>query len=241
MQIIYLIIGAIIGLFFSQDGINMLGAAVGAAIGYLFGNLLLLKNKTKAIQEQLHELSARLNALQTSDAKIQEEVTQPKDDVPKDQYIQAAKDSVLERERSELTVPEEKPEQTPKPSHTPYSAKTAKSSTNQESAFFNSLFNLFGTVIGFFTTGNVLVKVGVVVLFFGFSFLVKLAVEHALFPIEYRLIAVALGGIAMLAFGWRLREKRSGYAVAIQGGGIGLLYLSVYASFRLYHLLPATA
>lgn len=88
--------------------------------------------------------------------------------------------------------------------------------------------------------GNTAVRVGVVVLFFGVAFLLKYAVEHSLLPVELRLTGSALGGIALLLLGWRLREQRSTYALTLQGGGIGILYLTVFAALRLYHLLPAT-
>jgi uncharacterized membrane protein len=87
--------------------------------------------------------------------------------------------------------------------------------------------------------GNTLVRVGMVVLFFGVAFLLKYAAERDLVPIELRLLGVALGGIALLVVGWRLRLKRAGYALMLQGGGIGVLYLTVFGALRLYHLLPA--
>ena len=47
-------------------------------------------------------------------------------------------------------------------------------------------------------------------------------------------------GIGLLVLGWRLRTKQRTYALSVQGGGIGVLYITIYASFALYHLLPAT-
>ncbi|MCI5167893.1 MAG: DUF2339 domain-containing protein, partial [Candidatus Electrothrix sp. GM3_4] len=91
----------------------------------------------------------------------------------------------------------------------------------------------------FFTQGNVVLRVGLLVLFFGVAFLLKYAVERNMLSIELRLLGVALAGIAMLLFGWQLRLKRSGFALLMQGGGIGLLFLDVFAAFKLYHLLPA--
>jgi len=88
--------------------------------------------------------------------------------------------------------------------------------------------------------GNTLVRLGVVILFFGVAFLVKYATENFHFPIELRLAGIAAGAIVMLAIGWRLRHKRTGYALAMQGGGIGVLYLTVFAALRLYALLPPT-
>lgn len=89
-----------------------------------------------------------------------------------------------------------------------------------------------------FAGANALVRIGVVVLFFGVAFLVKYAAEHIRFPIELRLVVVALAGLGMVELGRRLRHEREGYALSLQGGGIGVLYLTAYAAFRLYQLLP---
>jgi uncharacterized membrane protein len=83
-----------------------------------------------------------------------------------------------------------------------------------------------------------LVRVGVVILFIGVAFLLRYVAEHTHVPIELRLSGVALGAVVLLALGWRLRRKRLGYALALQGGGIGILYLTVFASLRLFHVLP---
>ncbi len=88
---------------------------------------------------------------------------------------------------------------------------------------------------------NLLVKLGVVILFFGVAFLVKYAAQHGLFPLELRLTAAALGGCVLLATGWRLRDARPTYAQVIQGGGVGILYLTTFAAMRLYHLIPTAA
>ncbi len=90
----------------------------------------------------------------------------------------------------------------------------------------------------FFTGGNPVLKIGIVVLFFGVAFLLKYAAQRDLVPLEYRLIGVALAGLALLAAGWRLRQRTLGYGLILQGGGIGILYLVVYAAARLYHFLP---
>jgi len=91
------------------------------------------------------------------------------------------------------------------------------------------------------TGGNTIVRVGVVILFFGVAFLLKYAHERFSMPIELRLAGVAAGAIVLLAVGWRLRERRPGYGLTLQGGGIGLLYLVIFAAFRLYSLVPPAA
>jgi uncharacterized membrane protein len=92
-----------------------------------------------------------------------------------------------------------------------------------------------------FTTGNVPVKVGVVLSLFGVGFLVKEGIDRQVLvlPIELKLSLVALFGIVLLIVGWRLRTRQRVYALSVQGGGIGVLYLTIYASFDFYQLLPA--
>lgn len=85
--------------------------------------------------------------------------------------------------------------------------------------------------------GNTVARVGLLVLFIGVAFLLRYLAEHTRIPIELRLAAVAAGGLVLLAFGWRLRERRPGYAVTLQGGAIGILYLTVFAALRLYDVL----
>ena len=93
-----------------------------------------------------------------------------------------------------------------------------------------------------FTTGNVPAKIGVVVVLFGVGFFIKYAIDHELFslPVWARLAGLALFGLGMLGMGWRLRAQREIYALSLQGGGLGILYLTTYAAFEFYALLPAT-
>ncbi|HEY0295396.1 MAG TPA: DUF2339 domain-containing protein [Bordetella sp.] len=90
-----------------------------------------------------------------------------------------------------------------------------------------------------FLGGNTVVRVGIVVLFFGIAFLLKYAADNDIFPIEFRLAGVALCAIALLVTGWRLRGRRQVYGLVLQGGAVGMLYLVIFAATRLYGLLPS--
>ncbi len=68
---------------------------------------------------------------------------------------------------------------------------------------------------------------------------IPFASEKGYIPIEIRLIAVALGGLALTQLGWKLRIKKPDYALPVQGGGIGLLFITTFASLKLYHIIPA--
>lgn len=92
--------------------------------------------------------------------------------------------------------------------------------------------------IAWLSGGNTVVRIGVVILFIGLSFLAKYAADNALFPVELRLALVGAAGTLLLIIGFRLRDKRKAYALTLQGAGVAVLYLTVFASFRLYQLVP---
>ncbi|HET6829456.1 MAG TPA: DUF2339 domain-containing protein [Ramlibacter sp.] len=108
--------------------------------------------------------------------------------------------------------------------------------------------DIFTTLVdkarGWLFGGNTVVRMGVLVLFVGLAFLAKYAVEHALLPPQLRLAFIAAAGIALFVFGLRLRRKQPdklGYAFTLQGAGVAVMYLTVFAAFRLYQFLPAGA
>ena len=92
-----------------------------------------------------------------------------------------------------------------------------------------------------FTEGNVPVKVGVLVLFLGVGALLKYAADSGWLrvPVEFRLAGIAAAALAGLVFAWRKRESHRAFALSLQGGAIGVLILTIFAAFRLYHLLPS--
>ncbi len=94
-------------------------------------------------------------------------------------------------------------------------------------------------VWGYFTDGNVFVRVGLLILFFGVAFLLKYAAENSRIPIEFRFLGAAAGGLALLVFGWRLRVKKTVYGLLLQGGGIGIIYMTIFAAYQLANLLPS--
>jgi uncharacterized membrane protein len=89
--------------------------------------------------------------------------------------------------------------------------------------------------------GNTIVRAGMIVLFFGVAFLLKYAADNSMLPMEFRLAGVAVASIALLVTGWRLSTRRPAYGLVLQGGGVGILYLNVFAATKLYHMLPAGA
>jgi uncharacterized membrane protein len=93
----------------------------------------------------------------------------------------------------------------------------------------------------FFIGGNPVVRVGMLVLFFGLSFLAKYAAGQGYFPIELRLSCIALIAIALIFFGWKTRNREGGYGLVLQGGGLAALYLTSFAAAKMYGVIPSSA
>jgi uncharacterized membrane protein len=112
-------------------------------------------------------------------------------------------------------------------------------------------------VRGWLFGGNTVARVGAIVLFIGLSFLAKWAADNALFPPELRLAAIGVVGIALLVQGFRLSRRelsstdagddstngtvRGNYGYLLQGAGVAVLYLTIFAAFKLYAMIPALA
>ena len=88
--------------------------------------------------------------------------------------------------------------------------------------------------------GNWIVRGGLAILFIGLVFLAKFAYENALLPLELRLAAIAGFAITLLVVGWRSRLDRPTYGLSLQGGGIAVLYLTVFATSKMTLLLPTS-
>lgn len=97
---------------------------------------------------------------------------------------------------------------------------------------------LLSALFDWFMRGNPLAKVGILLLFFGLAYLIKYSIERDIFPIELRLGAAAAIALGLLGLGWRLRQKQSLYALILQGGATGALYITVLGACQLWDLVP---
>lgn len=86
--------------------------------------------------------------------------------------------------------------------------------------------------------GNLVAKIGLLILFIGVSFLLKYAAARVTVPIELRLAGIVLVDLAALAWAWRIRDRNKGVSLPLQGTCMAVLMLVVFGAFRLYHLIP---
>lgn len=224
------IIFSLLGLYFGAlvDGFE--GAVYGFFIGLLGGALVNANTRFRRLEQRLETLAGEAGRDTAATA------AEPHRHVPPG----AQPESSAAATPPEPAAPESA-RQRPEPQPAADESRAGNTAARPVAATKPSLHMddpISRAIRRFLTGGNLVVKVGVIILFFGVSFLIKYAAEQGLVPIELRLSGIAAGAIALLVFGWRLRLRTRGYALVIQGAGIGILYLTVFASARLYGVIP---
>ena len=235
MTIVFAIVGLILGLYLSASfGYFGFGAVAGALLGVVLARLVKLERRLEKLEGE-RPGSARTKAPEpwsTEPAAPAASQPPPRPDAALQRTARAGSapsgDAVLQQSREDASETEDRP--------------GAEWKAPPRAAGPSLLQVFFGKLSGWFTSGNVPVKVGVIISFIGVAFLLKYAVDRGLLVIslQLRLLAVAAAGIAMLLVGWRLRMKKRVYALSMQGGGIGVLFLTVFAALRIWQLLPPT-
>lgn len=90
--------------------------------------------------------------------------------------------------------------------------------------------------------GRLMNRIGAAALVIGMGFFLKYAFDHGWLSETLRVLIGIITGFLCLWAGDRSRTR--GYAIFAQGlvgAGIAILYLSLYASFNFYHLIPQWA
>jgi len=245
MWLIGLILGASIGVAFAGGAGALLGAIAGVALGIALRRPKIdpkFDERLRVLEARVAQLSHALDTwraapgaaaaipevpalpLQTVDAAIPTEPLTPAGELAPDAEV-----------APEPAAPESDAEQ----------PETFEATSEPRPAYVSpppvedEFDRFFARVRAWLFGGNTVVRVGVIILFFGVAFLLKFAYDLGLMPPELRVAGVALGGIALALVGWRLREERETYALTLQGAGVGVLYLSIFAALRLYEMIPA--
>lgn len=226
-----LILGLLLGAFLEEGGF-----IVGCLVGYLLGEQRRAAKRIRTLEAELGRLASTERSTVTMPPAAAPSEPASTATPPEEEVVEA-----LVTEAPAAAPPEEEPVYAGPAAIPADSPEAAAGEPVHAPAGGGQLAEVFAQVRAFVFGGNTLVRVGVVILFIGFAFLVKYAVDNAYFPLELRLAATAAAGIGLAVVGWRLRERRPDFALALQGGGAAVLYLTIFAAYRLYGLLPGGA
>jgi len=225
-------------------------------IGYLFYRTSGLKNQLSTLHTQFYKLQQQFIQLQQftqrQEPRVESEQELKSESEPELDKVEltlselASTDvkeakplsAALEKIAADLSKTDawrDKPQTASANSPAPIPAKSKASPMAIEQAFSF----VIGLAKNYFSQGNQIVRIGIIVLFFGMSFLAKYSIENSLISIEIRMVAILIAALVMLGIGWHLRIKNPAYGLMMQGGGIAIGYIAIFASFKMYQLIPA--
>jgi len=242
------LLGAIFGAWMMDEARGLFGAVAGFTIGYMLHRLMAAQDSVRKLLERVDLLEQRNAATARFEPTTRDEsVSEVPEAVVVARSRSAAKTAetparVSVYEPSPPIEPTAPPEPTALPEPNVVPAAAAKDRATMSDPRPSMGAHTIEVAKRWLTTGNVPVKVGVIISFFGVSFLLKYAVENQVLsiPISLRYLGVAVFAVVLLVLGWRKRNDNRTFALSIQGGGIGVLYLTVFAAFRLHGLLSPT-
>jgi uncharacterized membrane protein len=176
--------------------------------------MFILHNRIKDLEKVVSRLreKERVRVLEREAPTI--ETTPPPKSVPEEKKVQ-----------------EEVQEEVIKSAVSQFSAEYGVQKTDAEPSWMMHMLS------NYFSGGNLLVRIGGVILFFGLAFLVKYAAEHSMISIQMRLWGISLAAVALIATGWKLRDREGAYGQILQGLGVAILYLVIYGASKFYGLL----
>ncbi len=245
MGFVFGLVGALVGVFLISTGHAFFGFLIGMMIGWLLSRLLDAQTTIRRLVDRVDNLEQR-NAATARIEKVAKKSfdTPERVSVYEPTPVAPPTATPLPSEPAPLPPVESvpKPAVTPSPYAEPAADMQARTPIPEPQPGMGE--HTIDVAKRWLTTGNVPVKVGVIISFFGVAFLLKYAVEQELFsiPMSVRYLAVAGFATFLLSFGWRKRNDNRVFALSIQGGGIGVLFLTVFAALRLHELLsPAVA
>jgi len=219
MQIILIVVGALAGALAGEEA----GALLGAVMGWLVGRSLRQQREIDALRQALQSAPTPQSLARTAEA-AGTPLAQDDDraTIAARTELQAAESAATAPRAAPAAAAELAPSTLPPPTSPPRPGVLDKAIGAARSWLFG---------------GNTVVKAGVGILFIGLAFLAKYASEHVQLPVELRLAGIGAVAIVLLGLGWRLRERRAGYAQVLQGGAIAVLYLTLFSAFKFYGLL----
>ena len=117
--------------------------------------------------------------------------------------------------------------------------KTPAASIQPDESSLPIVTSLFHSVKNWFFGGNLVVRVGVLVLLVGVVLLLRLLSDYIEIPIAFKLLVIGGVGLGLAGLGLKLTAKRFSYGITLQGAGLAIAYLSTFFAYSVYQIIPS--
>jgi uncharacterized membrane protein len=190
------------------------------------------KDKIKDLLVRLENISEKQTLFQQEIDEIHEEIKQLRSNIAAKNYFEKA--------GKLLTEPTKQIESTPSVdvvsekesvvSETEKEVRSTEQKIKPPSGIKSNLEEFIG--------GNLINKIGIIIIILGVGIGVKYAIDHDLISPLVRIILGYLVGFGLLGFAIRLRKKYDNFSAVLVSGSMAIFYFISYAFHAYYKLIP---
>ncbi|WAI86782.1 hypothetical protein SC65A3_00226 [Psychrobacter sp. SC65A.3] len=119
----------------------------------------------------------------------------------------------------------------------PLTDKSANAPIEPDERSFPIVTSLLYSIQNWFLGGNLVVRVGVLVLLIGVVLLLRLLSDLIQLPISVKLTTIIIIGLGLAGLGLKLAAKRFAYGISLQGTGLAIAYLTTFFAYSVYQVI----
>ncbi|MCG3879788.1 DUF2339 domain-containing protein [Psychrobacter sp. Ps6] len=197
--------------------------------------------KLQADLEQQKNRSINASSTHLADERVYTRASASEGNIPEND---ATKDAIFDSQQrstdafstlSSTSLPPPLPVTTP----TPTKNKIVNAPIEPDERSLPIVTSLIHSIKNWFFGGNLVVRVGVLVLLVGVVLLLRLLSEYIEISITTKLVAIGIAGLALAALGLKLTARRFSYGITLQGAGLAITYLSTFFAYSVYEIIPS--
>ena len=119
----------------------------------------------------------------------------------------------------------------------PLTNKATNAPIEPDERSFAIVTSLLHSIQNWFLGGNLVVRVGVLVLLVGVVLLLRLLSDYIQVPIGVKLTVIIIIGLGLAGLGLKLAAKRFAYGISLQGTGLAIAYLTTFFAYSVYQVI----
>ena len=205
------------------------------------GQIEQLRHDMKELQAELEQHKDSVNIASLSHSAYINATQESRSELAAPSTVELAPSAVIiseptEKLQSQPTPPPELPKLAESVLSKPQISTSAMEPDERSTPIVTSLIH---SVKNWFFGGNLVVRVGVLVLLVGVVLLLRLLSDYIEIPIALKLMSIGIIGLGLAALGLKLAKNRFAYGITLQGAGLAIAYLTTFFAYSVYQVLAS--